>query len=264
MIEKLIRQTSDFISEQLAQLKAPCVLSSFGKDSMVLLWLIRQQKPDVDVVYFDAFPSPTKHRFALDIIQRWELTIHSPVARGRDVVANGDHIELAELHELAPNQFTYFPIEAETDYVPDENCLCGLEKLTAEVAPQCEFNFDGAFMGIRGDDVDPTWGACPPPDYVIPRGDNFRLVYPLKDWTEKDIWEASFLLGIPQNEARYFNNDMTANNDYYPLCTKCLGSDCEVICPQTNLPLPGMGSTLKLDDRREAWRKTFVNIEQCL
>jgi hypothetical protein len=262
MIESLIRQSSSLIREQLAQLKAPCVLSSFGKDSMVTLWLVREQKPDIDVLYFDAFPSPTKHRFALDIIQRWGLTVRSPLARGRDAITKGDHLELAELHELAPDQFTYFPIEAEAGYVPDENCLCGLEKLTDEVAPKCEFNFDAAFMGTRGDDVDFAWGDCNPGDAVISRGDNFRLVYPLKDWTEKDIWEASFLLGIPQNEARYFGNDMTANNDYYPLCTKCLGSDSEVICPQTNLPLPGMRSILKLDDRREAWRKTFVNIEQ--
>lgn len=264
MIQDLIQQTSDLIREQLATAKRPCVLSSFGKDSMVLLWLIRQQKPDIDVVYFDAFPSPTKHEFAHKIIREWGLIVHSPLARGRDAVTKGDHLELAELHELAPDQFTYFPIEAEAGYVPDENCLCGLEKLTAEVAPECEFDFDAAFVGIRGDDVDPTWGECPPPSYVIPRGDSFRLVYPLKDWTERDIWWATNLLGVPQNEARYFNNDMAANNDYYPLCTKCLGSDSEVICPQTNLPLPGMRATLRLDNRREAWRKSFVNINQDL
>lgn len=264
MIQDLIRQTSGFIAEQLATSEKPCALSSFGKDSMVLLWLIREQKPDIDVLYFDAFPSPTKHEFAHKIIQKWGLSVHSPVARGRDAVTNGDHLELAELHELAPGQFTYFPIEAEAEYVPDENCLCGLEKLTTEVSPECEFHFDAAFVGIRGDDVDPTWGDGAPPSYVIHRGDNFRLVYPLKNWTEKDIWQATDLLEIPQNWARYSRNEMAANNDYYPLCTKCLGSDSGVICPQTNLPLPGMRATLKLDDRREVWRKSFVNINQDL
>lgn len=227
-----------------------------------MLWLVREQKPDIDVVYFDAFPSPTKHKFALDITRQYGLKLHSPVAFGRDVIGNGSHVEILEAHLLAPKRAMIFPMEANADYVPDENCLCALDRMHAPIA-DCQLFFDGVFVGHRNDDVDPTQGAVPLESDAVIYSD-FRYLYPLKDWTEKDIWEASLLLGIPQNEARYFNNDMTANNDYYPLCTKCLGSDCEVICPQTNLPLPGMRSILKLDERREAWRKTFVNIEQGL
>lgn len=258
---ELVDRTLDFIREQLQIVKAPCLLSSFGKDSMVMLWLVRRLKPEIDVVYFDAFPSPTKHRFALDIAQKWKLNLHSPIARARDVVAKDDHVELGELFELAPERLTYFPIEAEPYYTPAADCLCALDKIFAPVAAKCDFGFDSAFTGIRGDDVDPIWGKGVPPASVIDQ-DGFKLIYPLRDWTERDIWDASFAYGIPQNEARYFNNDMTANNDYYPLCTKCLASDGEVICPQTNLPLMGRRSDLKLDERREGWLKTFVNLER--
>lgn len=227
-----------------------------------MLWLVREQKPDIDVVYFDAFPSPTKHRFALDIAQQYDLKLHSPVPMGRDVIGKGSHVEIIEAYQIAPKRVMALPIEAEPDYTSDKKCLCALDKMHAPVA-DCQLHFDGIFIGHRNDDVDPTQGAVPlESDAVI--YEDFRYLYPLKDWTEKDIWEASKLLGIPQNEARYFQHDMTANNDYYPLCTKCLGSDSEVICPQTNLPLPGMRAILKLDDRREAWRKTFVNINQDL
>ena len=258
MIDRLLADTRAFIAQHLAEMHKPAVACSFGKDSMVMLALVREQKPDVDVVYFNAFPSPTKHAFAMQVANDWKLNLHCPTPLGRDLIGKGDHVKILELHLLAPNRAMAFPMEAEPGYEPDADCHCAIAKLNEPVA-DCQLDFDGVFIGHRNDDVDPTQSAVPLASDAVIYPD-FRYLYPLKDWTEADIWHATNLLEIPQNWARYSQNEMAANNDYYPLCTRCLSSDVPVTCPKTQQDIPGVRAQLGLDANRMAWRSAFINL----
>ena len=257
MISSLIGKTRDFIFSELMHVERPAVACSFGKDSMVMLALVREVKLNIPVLYFEAFEHPTKHAFVERITKEWRLNLYRPSARVREAIAKDGHIEVVELFELAPQRFMWFPIEAAEDYTPDAGCFCALEKIhqpTTSVA----MSFDAVFIGHRGDDVDPNYGAAPLISDVVDPG-GFRYLYPLKDWTEADIWEASQRLGIPQNEARY-GGDMAANNDYYPLCTECLKvSDGFVNCPLSGGQVPALGGEY-LERRREWWHQRFVNL----
>lgn len=260
-MEQKINEARQFIRTHLAEMKRPALACSFGKDSMTMLALVREQMPEIPVLYMEAIAHPTKHAFAERIAAEWNLNLTRPVPAYRDAVAQGDRIEVIEIHEVAPGQILYFPIEAEEGYIPDENATCGLELVAYQPPPVINLHFDGIFIGHRGDDVDPTFGAIPLKESAMIRG-GFRYLYPLRDWTESDIWEASQLLNIPQNEARYKQGDLTANNDYYPLCTECMKVNGEpAYCPKMNLLIPRIGAQLKLGERREFWRSQFVNIE---
>lgn len=261
MIQKLIQETRLIIEATLKQTASPAVLCSFGKDSMVMLGLIREQAPNIPVVYFPVYDHPTKHEFAKQITRDWDLRLWDWEPCERDVIGKGNHVELIESYRVFGMAEVGLPIEAEPDYIPDADCHCAIERLNQPcLGPN--YGVDTLFVGHRGDDIDPTHGAVPLEALKYNQG-AFTAVYPLLRWTESDIWEASKLLGIPQNEKRYIKKDMAYNADYFPLCTQCLtpgNLDPMVQCPKGG-EVFNLGRYLDLDARRHAWRSRFVNIQ---
>lgn len=227
---------------------------------MVMLWLTRQIDERIPVVYFPALPHPTKHQFKERIEREWDLNVIHSVPIQRDVVGRTGHLEIVETHAFAPGRFACFPIEPELGYEPDGDSVCGKDFYLADLPAPETLGLDCIFIGHRSDDTDTTHGAIPLKDHVADMGD-FRYVYPLKDWTESDIWEASAKYGIPQNEARY-GGDMSANNDYYPLCLKCLKPSDDLItrCPKTGDDVIVLSEMLNPEGCREMWRSMFVNL----
>lgn len=228
---------------------------------MVMLWLTRQIDTQIPVVYFSALPHPTKHEFKERIEREWGLSVIAPIPAQRDIVGRDSHLEIIETHVFAPGFLACFPIEPEIGYTPDRDSVCGRDFCFEELPEAQSMDLDCIFIGHRSDDADTTHGAIPLKDYVADMG-SFRYVYPLRDWTEADIWEASEKYGIPQNNARYKQGDMTANNDYYPLCIKCLkpSEELTVECPKTGDDVLALGAMLNPEACREMWRSRFVNI----
>ncbi len=261
MIWKLIKETRLLIKAVLEQAEAPVLLCSFGKDSMVMLALVREQMSEIPVVYFPVFEHPTKHEFAARVTQEWGLRIWPWKPCHRDVVGKGKHVELIESYLLPGGAVVSLPVEAQPEYVPDIHAHCAIERLNDPV-DGTSHSLDLLFVGHRGDDIDPTHGPVPLSDFKCSQG-LFSVAYPLLDWTEKDIWEASKLLNIPQNLKRYVENDIAYNADYFDLCTQCLtpgNKEPMVPCPKGG-EVFNLGRYLDLDARRETLRSRFVNIQ---
>lgn len=259
----LLAETRKRIALQFSCVYRPAVACSFGKDSMVVLALVREIAPNVPVMYCEGFPHPTKHEFVRRIAEEWSLNLVTPAPIGCDVIAKGQDVSLLRIYEPAPRHVVVLPVEAVPGYVPNAESQCALATLLAPPAPVSSLNYDALFIGHRGDDVDPHFGAIPLVDYMATVA-GLSYFYPLRDWTEADIWEASALLNIPQNTARYQGKDMDANNDYYPLCTECLkpSEQQTAFCPQLGRDVPNRGNEMDLEKRREAWGQSFVNIDR--
>jgi 3'-phosphoadenosine 5'-phosphosulfate sulfotransferase (PAPS reductase)/FAD synthetase len=256
---EIIKKTRTLIERHLAKVQNPAVLCSFGKDSMVTLALLREQNPSIAVAYWPVFDHPTKHLFAQRVIAEWGLNMLHWQPSARDVIGKGQHVELVECYE-AEGFAIWLPIEAQAGYAPDADCLCAIERLVSPLGTGLS-GIDGIFIGHRGDDIDPTHGPIPlDADEFSEKGR--CLFYPLFDWTEKDIWEASKLLNIPQNLRRYRDASLAHNADYFDLCTQCLTPGMKgpmVPCPKGG-EVFNLGRHLDLDARREALRSRFVNI----
>ena len=258
--DPLIQESLGVIKREINRARRPVALSSFGKDSMTLLYLLGLLGRNIPVMYFRAFAHPTKHQFADQITRDWNLTVVEPRPMDRDVVGKGGHVEIIEEYRQTGDLAFYFPIEAEPGYAPDSRSLCAIQRLNAPKSPVVG-DYDTVLIGHRGDDVDPIHGAIPLRDHVSVTG-GVRMVYPLKNWTEADIWRISRDYGIPQNMGRYAGGDMTANNDYYPLCTACIESkESSVQCPKFGVEVFGLGALLQLETRAASWRRRFVNIQ---
>lgn len=260
--QELIGKSLVLIREALSRTKTPVVAWSAGKDSQVMLHLIRQVRQDIPVLHLRGFADETKHDFAEDEIGRMGLLLIEPQPCSRDIVARGDHVEVIETYLLTEQASLYFPIESEPDHVPSPRSHCAIEKINQPTSNE-PLDVDCVFIGHRSSDADPVHGPIPLRSDTA-EASGVLFVYPLRAWTEANIWEASELLSIPQNKARYERNEMAANADYFPMCVECLKpTDKESItCPKINQPVYAIGRDLNLEQRREEWRNTFVNLKR--
>lgn len=259
--QQLIDASLALIRETLARAEKPVVAWSAGKDSQVMLHLVRQIMPDVPVLHLRGFPSETKHAFADAEIERLGLNMVVGLQPyGRDIVGTGAHVEVIDIYVLGERTPIYYPIEAEPGYIPGPGSHCAIEKLNEPVGTE-SLDVDLVFIGQRNDDGDLVHGAMPLKTDVFEDA-GIISVYPLKNWTEADIWAASELLNIPQNRARY-NGDMSQNADYFPMCVECLKpTEAEtIICPKINEPVYAYGRDLNLEQRRDEWRVGFTNVQ---
>jgi hypothetical protein len=75
-LESKIDEAQNLVHKVLAQAKTPAIMSSFGKDSMVMLHLIRSLKRDLPIVFYRESFMPKKYRFANAVIDEWDLTVY--------------------------------------------------------------------------------------------------------------------------------------------------------------------------------------------
>ncbi len=255
------------IREQLKDCQTPAVLWSSGEDSQLLLWLVREQRPDVAVIHFRSLPSQTKHAFADRVIADWGLSLSDLPRVGVDVVANGDEVNLIEEYAVSPEFSLYLPMENEPGRAVDSQSACAITVLTEKrngITGASRRLHDCVFIGHHTGDGDMVLGELEPQEHVAQAAD-VRMVYALSEWTKEDVRAASQLLGVPQNDARY-QGDMTANSDYYPLCVECLKPGREedfLPCPKLHVSVFNLGKVIQPERRRQNWRRRFINIKEC-
>src|SRR6185295_9571648 len=64
------------ISQVMKEAQRPAIMSSFGKDSMVLLHLVRSLGHKLPVIFHKEPFMPKKYRFARKVINLWDLTVY--------------------------------------------------------------------------------------------------------------------------------------------------------------------------------------------
>lgn len=261
-VQALINSALVLIAQALDRADNPVVAWSAGKESQLLLALARRIRPNIQALYLRGFEHPTKHDFAARQAAALGLTVISPVPAATDVVAVGDHVELVETYLLQEHAVLSFPLEPDPDHVPGPDSFCAVEKINQPVSNH-PLGVDCVFLGSRSDDVDPVHGPLAlERDTVEANGCLF--VFPLRNWTESDVWEASELMGVEQNKARYVEKDMAQNADYWNLCCECLkpGPGGAVVCPKVGDRVFRLGNYLNLEERREARERTFINLKR--
>lgn len=217
------------------------------------------------VIHFRSLPSEVKHVFADRIISDWELRLSELPLVGVDVVAGNDEVNIIEEFAVSTEFSLYLPMENEPGRAIDAESACGIEVINEKrkkIQPVERRLHDVVFIGHHAGDGDPVLGELKPKEFIAQAAD-VTMIYPLCDWTKADVREASRLLGVPQNEKRY-GGDLSANPDYFPLCTECLKpgrTEDYVKCPKSGFSVFNLGKLIEPEARRESWRQRFINIE---
>lgn len=245
----------EFIEKIIKGYKNPAIMCSFGKDSMVMLHLIRSMGYELPVIFHREPFFPEKYEFANKIIQEWGLTVYDYPPIDTAVFKKNGFVEIINYYQARKKTIMLPTGIIEPDYT--KKYLCGLTDLLQKPLGNYTYKWDVVFIGHKSSDVDPLQGSVKLHlDLKINAG-SVDLAFPLRNWTDDDIWDYMEKNNVPYQENRYKERkeltDKTYNPDYFPTCTRCLDKDnpSQVECPKLNMVINNISSVVKQVDNIE-------------
>ncbi len=180
LLTRRIERSRAVIRGWLAQCQRPYVAWSGGKDSTVMLWLARMERPDIEAIYFDADSClPDGWEYMQRLIQKWHVNFRAVKTRPiLDVLAEWgiDH-----------DRIDYLTMKA-TVVEP-------VRQLVAE-------GYDGNAVGIRAQESrGRTWGAKRYGELFNAKGYRTMQCWPMLWWTKEEVWLCIDHYGIPYHPA---------------------------------------------------------------
>lgn len=152
-----------------------CLTCSFQAEDVLLLYLVRELRPAIPVLFLD-----TGYHFA-------------EVYAYRDRIASEWKLSLSNLlpQQTVAEQEATFGILYQS--APDRCCgLRKVEPLFAEVA-----KYKVWLTGLRREQARSRAVLQEVDDFLLPSGVRVRKLSPFADWTTRDVWQLAAHFGIP-------------------------------------------------------------------
>jgi len=242
------------------------LMCSFGKDSMVLLHLIREVLPSnpmlchgypVPVIHFRHPWFPQKYEFADSIIRSWGLEVHDCLPIDAGVKTREDMIELVARYQFGTGAID-LPINT-LPPKPRKDFACGLQWVYRPRQLSSTWNIQNVYIGHKSSDYDPFEGNVPLKHDAAKVGE-VNMIFPLRHWTDEDVWEYIESRYVPYDKRRYAGRldvpDKWLNSDYINACTACVdprNKDKEVFCPKLGRLVLNVGSQVPILDQRPTY-----------
>ena len=172
---KLAEQAQEVVSRMLAAPGLACVTSSFQSEDIVVVHLIRAQRPEIPVLFLETgyhFPETLAYRDQMT--EDWGLKLVN-----------------LEAKQSVADQESQFGILNQSD---PTRC-CGLRKV------QPLFNelqgYGVWFTGLRREQAKSRTALKEIDDFPLPNGRTIRKLSPLTEWSAKDVWTYAAQHEIP-------------------------------------------------------------------
>lgn len=230
----------------------PVVMSSFGKDSMVLLDLVKRAGVQLPIVFFREPFFPKKYEFAEAVIREEEYVVYDYPPRITYVSCGESAIEIVNMHDSVLGAAPIYLPTGIVKPTEGQHYLCGLKDIYEKPLGTFAFPWDLVMVGHKSSDKDPILNS------VVLNTSYHEgkpsVLLPLKDFTDEDVWDYTVQQGLPINKKRYneHNNwrefsDTTHNPDYFEACTACidLRSPATVWCPKIQAEIPNISKSVR-------------------
>jgi phosphoadenosine phosphosulfate reductase len=175
-MDEKVKSALDFIKECAKKYKRIAVLSSWGKDSIVVLHLVIQVLPDIPVVFIDTTFKPKETYEIMNVLkEKWNLNLkiyRSPYLDNKEFMQNV--IIGQELWKTNPD------------------LCCQILKVKPTQMAVEDLNLEAWFSGLRATESEKRSIFK-----KIHRQDKFIRLHPLHDWTEADIWRYIACYDLP-------------------------------------------------------------------
>ena len=253
-----INSTKEVIARLVEHYKSPAMLCSFGKDSMVLLHLLRSMNVTLPLVFLKDPWFPKKYRVAAEIAAKWDLVVHdySPsrvsMWEGTEIMAYTNHYQIGQAELAVPKNIL--------EPVASERYICGLRDILRRPLGTFQMPWDALLVGHKSSDedqiagkvtlhTDVRSGAMISPD----------MCFPLRHWTDEDVWDYTERYGVPQQGDRYDVEkrcelkDKSANSDYARVCIECIDkrkAGQVVLCPQLQMEVTNIAAVVPYEEVR--------------
>lgn len=229
-----LERSLDLIAAELVTAEQPVVCCSFGKDSLVLLDLVYRIRR-CPILFFPqhARQFPEKYVFAKAFMEAYQLPVFSLPPRLVTHVQDGDYFDIFTQFGGDTTGPLTMPLGCRPWTGPDQEFVCAAEMLLQPPTPSVNYPWDLTFTGTKACDPIPLATSIESFQPVIASGTT-RIVLPLADWTDDDIWGYIKAREMPYNLARYDEHLEAADPDTYPTCFACLDTRKrgeKVFCP---------------------------------
>jgi len=218
-LNEKIDQAHATIAYALAKSEMPSLAFSAGKDSTVLLHMIRQHKPDILTIYGNTtieFPECVK--FARRLRDEWNLNYYEarpdvtfwwvveqygwPLmgkAFGVGGVAHKSSREQFFKDLATKGELTgHYAIQAE---VPISSACCTFLKERPSQRLQRELGVDLVFLGIMASESrQRMFNYLRYGELYYPRSQKVWKCHPMAIWTDQDVWDYIHLFNVPYAE----------------------------------------------------------------
>jgi 3'-phosphoadenosine 5'-phosphosulfate sulfotransferase (PAPS reductase)/FAD synthetase len=247
-LQTLVDQTLYRTEHWLREFRNPVVLWSGGKDSTAMLHLLIF-KMGVKLPCVQWREPRFRHRYAhSDLLAReWDITLYD-YAPGRIAIQDGFDIETGAprfdfLKYYQWGHHSALVLSLGTEHPKEgEPYLCGLTDVLQRPTGSLNWPWDAAFHGQKSADVDLIKGQVPLAQDVRRVDDSPTQLFPMRHWTDDDIFDYLEAEGVPMDPTRYdrasgkwgHKQDKSSNADYYPICWNCVNRhlSAPVWCPK--------------------------------
>lgn len=261
MLEDKITAAEKVIDAVLRNYRNPCLLCSFGKDSMVLLYMLRQWHKPLPVVFFRQPFFQRKYAYANRIIEDWNL---------QEIYQDVPPFGVAVSHGQGKTEFVnHYNFGGKTIMVPigwlqpkeSEPYLCGKEDIYNRPLGTFNWPWDCAIVGHKATDTDPLHPSLNIEMELVQNPNACDCAFPLREWSDEDIWAFTEKYDVPINHGRYEKSDegwrvkegQYYDSDYFPYCNKCFDpSQPDVVdCPKLGVKVENMKNKLQYQNPLE-------------
>ena len=174
-LDQKIEAARHLIASELAKNGAACITSSFQAECVVLVHMLKEQRPDIPVLFLE-----TGYHFPETLAYRDQMT--------RDWNLNLVNLEAKQ---SVKEQESQFGILNQTE--PSRCCgLRKVEPLFAGIA-----NYDTWFTALRREQSPTRANLQEVEPFKLPGGKTLEKVSPLAGWTNKDVWQYLSRYDIP-------------------------------------------------------------------
>jgi hypothetical protein len=257
-VEALIERTRDLIERGSSVFPDALVCWSGGRDSMVLLHLLRDMGLRPRIVFFREPWQPRKYAFQDWLIREWELLVYTWHPYASAMQQEGGDFEIQNWYRFNDSVLTY-----PTGIVPPVEGLawvCALDALNRPKQSALQIDrADAVWVGHKSCDSNPVLGrdAGTRVEARLMPG-HASLLMPLRDWSDEDVWNYIESKGVPYDRNRYEKvngqwrerPEQRSNADYAHVCTLCV--DRREDAPKF-VECPKLGMTIENVSSRVPW-----------
>jgi hypothetical protein len=203
-----------------------------------------------------------RYAYSDDLIKQWDLEVYDypaskiTVLHGPDTETGEPRFDFLKYQQwgkacMVIAQGTERPKKG-------ERFLCALDDYLKRPVGFFSWPWDAAYIGTKSSDVDTIKGPIPlAMDIRYAEGSPVSL-YPLRDWTDEDVFSYMEENGITPDSNRYVkrggkwigNPDKSMNSDYYPVCVNCIDrrGPKYVYCPKLNGTITNISESVPYED----------------
>jgi len=233
---------------------APVINWSGGKDSTVLLHLITTRfTAEMSILFYEDPWFPEKTFFQHNLAAKIHMWIYNYPPLRVSLKTSDQMVALVSEYSTGPHSVeAVLKNTIEYEDGQEEPYLCGVNFLTRPCG-SFSYPWDLVIVGHKNCDTDPIFGPIPLHSEHVMRDEGPDFYFPLREWTDNDIWDYIEENNVPVQLDRYdVKNrreweDKTYNSDWYPVCVRCVDKRREgetVYCPRFDRPIKNISSMI--------------------